>query len=445
MSRFARATSALYAHVPAVNRLPQELVDHIAGYLADDMDALKSCALVGPAWAGACRLHLFRDITLGPRQLIHDRSTTLQMFSVIPSLRWSIVSVTISSGQPVDVEVGLRFYPPRLVIDPAVFATLLQNMPRLHTLELNLCAIGFSEDYISNLLPHCAEHSHLRSLTLTPSFQNRSRYLDAFRMMVFFRNVPIDILRLCFSVVDWRGQDLAEQGTVLPTNRYDLLLGWRVKVLIPSLLGATHEIGPPLRIIPLWDAEYETLLIALLRAGVVDTLRFGAHGVPFTEAYRAIIARYPPENLETDVVIHPPGSISSFYNWSHFAQFTGVRTFRFVLNTDSLLKRFGPAVDAVLPHLPRTLRAVAFELRLDATPIVSPQVLLMWWERKMQWERLAQRLERFGRLEELHFGPVAVEGAPRAVVAELNDEMRVIVERRMQELVAQGKVKFIIP
>src|ERR1700753_3734442 len=42
--------------------LPPELLDHIADFLCDSSDALKSCCLVSKSWIPAARKHLFADI-----------------------------------------------------------------------------------------------------------------------------------------------------------------------------------------------------------------------------------------------------------------------------------------------------------------------------------------------------------------------------------------------
>ncbi|OCH87435.1 hypothetical protein OBBRIDRAFT_736158, partial [Obba rivulosa] len=46
------------------SELPPELTDRVIDFLHDDLNALRSCALVCHAWLSASRYHVFRSLVI---------------------------------------------------------------------------------------------------------------------------------------------------------------------------------------------------------------------------------------------------------------------------------------------------------------------------------------------------------------------------------------------
>lgn len=59
------------ATIPALPKVPQEIVDEILDLLAADSDlkSIRSCSLVSKSWVPSCRRHLFRTIVFNPRNV----------------------------------------------------------------------------------------------------------------------------------------------------------------------------------------------------------------------------------------------------------------------------------------------------------------------------------------------------------------------------------------
>lgn len=130
-------------------------------------------------------------------------------------------------------------------------------------------------------------------------------------------------------------------------------------------------------------------------------------------------------------------------DWSLYARCADVQSVTFVLNTQALLERFSQVLlEIALPSLPRSIRAIGFEIHLDSTCRVAPHVLLTWWDSKMQWDKLAQALEHFPALVTVNFGAVTSEDVGRQLSADLNREMEAIVRKRMPGMVAKGIFQF---
>ena len=236
--------------------LPQELISIIVEHFVDDVDTLKSCALVGPAWVTPCRLQLFRHITLGPRHFREENENTLAIFAAIPSLEHSVISLTITSGKPDAASVSPR----RLAIDSEFFVALLQKMPNLQTVVLRRCAVKHKGETEP---PLCWDHPRLRLLSLTPSYQ-LSPVIDVLTTMAIFRHVPVDNVDLLFH----RDTQLA-QTVYLDDREYELLRGWHVGTLYTRIKQMEH-----------WE---QNTTVGFLGAGVTETLQFDRWGLRFLE------------------------------------------------------------------------------------------------------------------------------------------------------------------
>ncbi|EKM60107.1 uncharacterized protein PHACADRAFT_192511 [Phanerochaete carnosa HHB-10118-sp] len=414
----------------AINGLPPELIALIIKYFSDDKDALRRCALIGPAWVTPCRLHLFRSVQLGPRHFGEDRESTFGIFAAIPSLQWSVVSLTINSGKP----RGKDSFPPRLAIDPEFFVALLLKMPRLHTIILERCAVEPKADMASTLLPHCWDHPRLRLLRITPSYQ-ASYIIDIFRTAVFFRRVHIDVLELRRQY-DATGYSRSMQERYVAERQYEILRGWRVKTVYPndSLWKGYPASSVPVR-------ELRTLFTGLVDAGVTDTLQLNHWGISFLSLFWNGPRRLAVKHLKLEIIgrsywVQPD-------NWSLYARCADVQSVTLVFNTQALLERFSRVLlDIALPSLPRSIRAIGFEIHLDSTCYAAPHVLLTWWDSKMQWVQLAQALEHFTTLGTVHFGVITSEDVGRQLSADLNHEMEAIVRKRMPGMFAKGIFQF---
>ena len=244
--------------------LPQELISIIVEHFADDNDALKSCALVGPAWVTPCRLQLFRHITLGPRHFREDSENTLAIFSAMPSLEHSVISLTITSGKPDAASV----FPRRLAIDPEFFVALLQKMPNLHTVVLLRCAVKTKGETESILLPPCWDHPRLRLLSIIPSYQ-LSPVIDVLTTMAVFRRVPVDNVDVLFDH-DVSDSTQSAETVYLDDREYELLRGWHVGTLYTHIKNIEFLEAP-------------NIAAGLLGADVTKTLQLDQWGLRFLE------------------------------------------------------------------------------------------------------------------------------------------------------------------
>ncbi|PPQ81656.1 hypothetical protein CVT26_013921 [Gymnopilus dilepis] len=139
-------------------RLPQELTDHILGFLTDDHPALSNCALVAQAWVHTARKHLFSHVRLdlvrlwpaaqqvvpptpmhiSMRQIeLHSASldTLQQCLQRVPSC---VQHLTLSPGQYVDSSNPMRSAVTKRLI------SILKMLPFLKSIDIQM---GLWEDY----------------------------------------------------------------------------------------------------------------------------------------------------------------------------------------------------------------------------------------------------------------------------------------------------------
>ncbi|KAK7061277.1 D-ser-dehydrat domain-containing protein [Favolaschia claudopus] len=73
--------------------LPQELFDHIIAQLADDLDSLRTCALVSSSFLHTARGHLFSNIKVGPLDLEHSIEDLSEILTRFPYLTGRVRSL----------------------------------------------------------------------------------------------------------------------------------------------------------------------------------------------------------------------------------------------------------------------------------------------------------------------------------------------------------------
>ncbi|GJE87265.1 hypothetical protein PsYK624_033480 [Phanerochaete sordida] len=407
----------------------QDLIALIVGNFERDTAALKACSLISSAWVAPCRQLFFRNVTLGPRHFGEDRQATLDIFDTIPTLETTIVDLTITAGK----SSGGEAYFPRLAIDPEFLVTLLRKMPRLRTITIERCAVEPKADMASTLLPHCWVHKRLHVLRITPSYQ-AAHLVDIFRTMVFFRQVPVDLLELRR---DYDGTS-SSSGKYVPSHLYEMLRGWRVGTFCPNdaiRIPATPREG-----------ENMTLAFCILSAGVTSTIQLSNWGISFLKSSWSVPGRENARHFKLEVVVRPAGQHARVRpeDWPLYARLASAESVTFVFTAETLVERFSKFLtENALGNLPRSTRTIGFEVQLDARSPVSPHVLLGWWDNKMEWANLSHALERFMDLESLRFGVMVLGDIGWRAHAVLSDDLEAIVRSRFLNAATADRLHFV--
>lgn len=140
--------SLIYAH-PVVSfpgSFPTEIEESIIGELQDDVEALRSCALVCHAWHPRSVVHLFTGIRLTPNATQLDNLRTY--LDELPFLISKVSSMTIEFADQLNILRplgGLR-------------------LPHLRSLKLGFC-------YMETLPPVCFHPHTLRALRTTSQLE----------------------------------------------------------------------------------------------------------------------------------------------------------------------------------------------------------------------------------------------------------------------------------